>query len=66
MTDQVPVAWRKSRRSGTGDNCVELAALPGLVLIRDSKNPEGCRLSLCTKQFGDLLARMKRAELDTP
>lgn len=34
--------WRKSSRSGSnGGNCVELAALPGAVGVRDSKNPDG-------------------------
>jgi hypothetical protein len=39
-------AWRKSTRSGgTGGNCVEVATnLPGVVTIRDSKNPDGPRL----------------------
>jgi hypothetical protein len=31
--------WRKSSRSGeTGDNCVELATVDGLIAVRDSKN----------------------------
>ncbi|MEU1587451.1 DUF397 domain-containing protein [Micromonospora sp. NPDC005710] len=35
--------WRKSIRSnGSGGNCVEVAAnLPGLVAVRDSKDPTG-------------------------
>ncbi|WP_406072123.1 DUF397 domain-containing protein [Micromonospora sp. NBC_01638] len=35
--------WRKSTRSnGSGGNCVEVAAnLPGLVAVRDSKDPTG-------------------------
>jgi hypothetical protein len=32
--------WRKSSRSGGGD-CVEIAHLPGVVAVRDSKNPGG-------------------------
>ncbi|MFC6015875.1 DUF397 domain-containing protein [Plantactinospora solaniradicis] len=39
--------WRKSSRSGTaGGDCVEVADnLPGVVAVRDSKNPTGPVLS---------------------
>jgi hypothetical protein len=38
--DLSEAVWRKSGRSGpTGDNCVELAAVDGLIAIRDSKSP---------------------------
>jgi hypothetical protein len=35
--------WRKSTRSnGSGGNCVEVADnLPGVVAVRDSKDPDG-------------------------
>ena len=37
------LAWRKSSHSnGSGGNCVEAAtSLPGVVAVRDSKNPSG-------------------------
>ena len=34
--------WRKSSYSGnSGGNCAEVATVPGVVLIRDSKDPCG-------------------------
>ncbi len=44
--DLSQAAWRKgSRSAGTGQNCVEVAInLPGIVGIRDSKDPDGPKL----------------------
>ncbi|WP_428962848.1 DUF397 domain-containing protein [Micromonospora fluostatini] len=41
--DLTSAQWRKSTRSGTsGGNCVEVADnLPGVVAVRDSKDPTG-------------------------
>lgn len=37
-----PMTWRRSSYStSTGGNCVELAARPGAVGVRDSKDPDG-------------------------
>lgn len=37
--------WRKSTRSDShGEACVEIAGLPGMIAIRDSKNPDGPKL----------------------
>jgi Domain of unknown function (DUF397) len=34
--------WRKSARSNNGGACVEVARnLPGVVAVRDSKDPDG-------------------------
>jgi hypothetical protein len=39
--------WRKSSYSGQSGNCVEVARnLPGLVAVRDSKEPDGAKLEL--------------------
>jgi hypothetical protein len=44
-----PHRWRKSTRSGTGTNCVELAAT--LDRVRDSKNPHGPTLRVDLTAF---------------
>ena len=37
--------WRKSSHSSQSGNCVEVARnLPGLVAVRDSKQPDGAKL----------------------
>ncbi|WP_370942904.1 DUF397 domain-containing protein [Amycolatopsis sp. cg5] len=33
--------WRKSSHSGGGNDCVEVAFVPGGTAVRDSKDPEG-------------------------
>lgn len=44
--DLSAAVWRKSSRSGdSGGQCVEVAAnLPGVVAVRDSKDPSGPKL----------------------
>lgn len=56
--------WRKSSRSNTqGGDCVELAALPGSIGIRDSKNPAGPILNVDRAQLGRLVHRIKHDEI---
>jgi hypothetical protein len=58
------INWRKSSYSGGGDeggqDCVEVAAMHGLVGLRDSKAPGAGHLTLSPAGFGDLLTRLKQ------
>lgn len=46
-------AWHKSSYSSQDGNCVEVALnLPGIVAIRDSKDPEGPALVVTQEAWG--------------
>lgn len=47
-TDADGLTWYKSSYSGSQENCVEIAAEPGAVHIRDSKNPRAGVLFFAT------------------
>jgi hypothetical protein len=53
--------WRKASYSGTnGGGCVEVARnLPGVVAVRDSKDPNGPALILSADQWAGFVARIR-------
>ncbi len=58
-------AWRKSSHSqGGGGDCVELAAVSGLVGVRDSKNTAGPNLAFGKKAFRRFAAKVKDGSFD--
>jgi hypothetical protein len=59
-------AWRKSRHSNTG-NCVEVRHLsPGVVQVRDSKDPDGPVLSFTCDEWTAFTGGVKDGEFDLP
>ena len=50
--------WRRATRSGAqGDNCVEVATnLPGVIAVRDSKDPTGPVITATPEQWRAFLA----------
>jgi len=57
--------WRKSSYSGSsGGDCVELApGLPGVVPVRDSKDPSGPALLFSPDAFGAFVRAVKSGQL---
>jgi Domain of unknown function (DUF397) len=54
MTEIDPpyAVWHKSSYSGQSGNCVEVARnLPGLVAVRDSKEPDGAKLVISRESW---------------
>jgi hypothetical protein len=65
MTDLSNANWRKSSLSGSGNNCVEVADnLPGIVAVRDSKNPHGPKLIFTPNEWTAFIAGVKGGEFD--
>ena len=58
--------WRKSSRSnGSGGACVEVAGnLPGVVAVRDSKDPRGPRLAFTPAAWDAFTTRIRNGDFD--
>jgi hypothetical protein len=59
-------AWRKSTYSGdNGGGCVEVARnLPGVVAVRDSKDPDGSVLAFAPAEWRAFTAGVRGGEFD--
>ena len=56
------IAWRKSSYSGNnGGNCIEVAAAAPLIAVRDSKDPDGSRLTFGREAWDAFAAKVKAA-----
>ena len=56
------LTWRKAAASTANGACVEVAAVPGGVLVRDSKDPDGPRLTVGAKAWRELLEDIRKGK----
>jgi hypothetical protein len=56
--------WRKSRRSGATDNCVEVAWGADRVGVRDSKDPTGPILNVGSDTWRAFVAGIRQGRFD--
>jgi hypothetical protein len=58
-------AWRKTRRSIGNGECVEVAPLVGIVVVRDSVDPDGPVLQYSAGSWRSFLAAAKKGSFDS-
>jgi hypothetical protein len=66
MGEAPRAAWRRSSRSTSGENCVEVAFLTPRVGVRDSKDPDGPQLIFGTTAWSTFIRQLKTSGHDRP
>ncbi|WP_309148818.1 DUF397 domain-containing protein [Saccharopolyspora gregorii] len=56
--------WRKSSRSNSGGNCVEVAVTPSTVGVRDTKNRAAGHFTASYEQWSTFVAAIKSGHYD--
>jgi hypothetical protein len=65
MDDLTPTGWRKSRYSGSGNACVEVADLDaGGRAVRDSKDPAGPALTFPAAAWSAFTTAVRAGQFD--
>lgn len=64
--DEPQLTWRKSTRSNSSPTeCVEVAALPAQVAVRDSKDPRGPKLIFSAETWRTFTTQARAGTHDT-
>jgi hypothetical protein len=50
-TRQSRPQWRRSARSGSNGNCVEIAVTGAIIAVRDSRDPRGPQLAFTPERW---------------
>lgn len=65
MDDLTHAVWRKSSRSGGGNECVEVAGLAdGTRAVHDSKHPTGPALRVTPAEWAAFTTGLRAEEFD--
>jgi hypothetical protein len=64
LSDLTGASWRKSSRSGAGNDCVELVVAEIGAAVRDSKRPEAGHLAFEGAGWDVFVGVLKEGRLD--
>jgi len=64
--DLAQASWRKSSRSGSNGNCVEVAFTGDMIAVRDSKDPTGGVLIFTHAEWDAFVGGVRDGEFDRP
>jgi hypothetical protein len=64
--DLAQASWRKSSRSGSNGNCVEIAFTGDMIAVRDSKDPTGGVLIFTHAEWDAFVGGVRDGEFDRP
>ena len=56
--------WKKSSKSDSGDQCVEVRLIDGKIQVRDSKHPNGAVLRFTVGEWNAFLGGARTGEFD--
>jgi hypothetical protein len=65
-SERAEIAWLKSTASGSNGDCVEIAFTSDGVLVRNSRDPFGARLSFTQSEWSAFLTGAQRGEFNVP
>jgi hypothetical protein len=63
LSDLTGAVWRKSSRSGAGNDCVELVVARNGAAVRDSKNPETGHIAFAGAGWNAFVGVLKEGRL---
>jgi Domain of unknown function (DUF397) len=66
VSDVDSLPWFKSSYSASNGACVEVAFVPGVVAVRDSKDPRGPVLRFGTDAWSEFVESVRRGEFGRP